>query len=216
MLTKFLVSIFTLTLVLLSSPAGADDRDGRSEDNRVDKKFTAHAILVAVGPSLGFSNGASVGMFIDHNSLVDLEYVSGRPENWYGSFFTDYEIETKSFGVHYKKFVSNTFYFRIGADYRQIDYRHTYRNFLTSATYSENKFSGDSIAGTIVIGNQWQFENFTLGCDWFGVAVPISSNIKSESSTGTKPDPNGLKDDEDRYVKDTMVMAVRFYLGASF
>ncbi len=227
MLNRILLCFSTLTLVSFASfaqtveptptnePASTVPRGEGSEFNRTDKKFTLHALLIGVGPNPSISSGIGAGMFLDRNSLVDIEYVSGRPYDWYG-FYTDYEIVTKSYGVHYKRFVSNTFYFRVGADYRQVDYRYTSRSLFSSSIYSENKFNGESVVGTIVIGNQWQFENFTLGCDWFGVALPVTRSIKSESSTGTNPDTVKLSDDEDRYVRKTTAMGLRFYLGASF
>ena len=189
-----------------------------SEFHRIDKKFSLNYIAFGVGPSYMGVIGATADIFIDHNSLIELEYANGRPASWnLFSSYSEYDIKAYSAGVHYKHFIANSFYFRVGGDYRQVNYRYTLRNFSNPAIIeSQNTFTGNSVTASVLIGNQWQWDNFTLGCDWIGYALPVTSSIDSESTTGANPDSRYLKDDEDSFVKKGTTMGLRFYLGFSF
>lgn len=218
----------TLSFTLISATAFADNikivdspsaetiyRDS-SAFNRMNKNFSLTYMAFGIGPSRSGSIGLTLGVFLDRNSEIDFEVISGRPaySNWFS--WSEYDIKTNSAGIHYKYFVGNSFYFRLGADYRTVDYRYTSRDIFSGSTLSENKFKGDSVTATILIGNQWQWENFTLGCDWIGVVLPITSRVQSESVEGPSPDSRYLEDDKDWLLKNTMTMGLRFYLGASF
>lgn len=187
-----------------------------SEHNRMNKNYSVTYMAFGVGPSRSASVGLTLGVFLDRNSEIDLEFIRGIPTylNWYS--WSEYDIKTSSVGLHYKHFVGNSFYFRVGADYRKVDYRYTSRDIITNAVDSENKFTGDSIAATILIGNQWQWDNFTLGCDWIGAALPLTSNVNTESLSGPNPNSRYLKEDQDWLLKNGITMALRFYLGATF
>lgn len=218
--SAFFVALLTSTLSFADNVQVVDApktvfRDS-SEFNRMNKNFSLTYMAFGVGPSRSGSIGVTLGVFLDRNSQIDLELISGRPAytNWFS--WSEYEIKTSSAGLHFKHFVGNSFYFRVGADYRKVDYRYTYRDILTNNILSENKFEGDSVTATIVIGNQWQWETFTLGCDWFGYALPVTSTIKSESISGSKPDTRYQKEDQDWLLKNNTAIALRFYLGASF
>ena len=53
------------------------------------------------------------------------------------------------------------------------------------------------------IGNQWQWDSFTMGCDWVGVSKSLAML-----------EQNGDKDAD--YPNATNVTLVNFYLGATF
>lgn len=62
----------------------------------------------------------------------------------------------------YKKFISNSFYYSPELVY--LDYRAIYSEENSSA--SGDRFNGMGVG--VRIGNQWHWDHFTLGCDWFG------------------------------------------------
>ena len=70
------------------------------------------------------------------------------------------------------------------------------------------------------VGNEWQWENFTMGCDWVGVSQPIYSNVKEDKfipSAGSPDyDRRQYVDEQNRFVKDTNINLLRVYAGASF
>ncbi len=183
-----------------------------SAENRKNKSYFLAGQVAGVGPSESYDNlGSSLfgGLYIDPNSLVLLDYTKG-----YGPtlcLWCSESIKTNSVGLSYKHFTANTFYFRAGADYRTVDY-----SYLSSSNSSNQyKFKGESVTASFSIGNQWQWENFTLGCDWVGYSLPVYSRIYTESSTGS-PTLSSISDDQDRYVKNGTFSFVRFYLGATF
>jgi hypothetical protein len=191
-----------------------------SAHHRIDKTFQITAILLGVGPSLSSSLGLQGSYFLNRNSLVTLEVTSGTltsnanisvAGSQSGSSM---DLKTKSIGAHFKHFTGNSFYYRLGADLRTADYSYTY-NGTNSDFY---KFKGSSIALNLQIGNQWQWDNFTLGCDWIGLSVPLTSRISDESLSATAPSyySSWRTSDEELFVKNTHLNLLRFYLGASF
>lgn len=187
-----------------------------SEYNRMNKNFSLTYMAFGVGPNRSGSIGGTVSLFLNRNSLIDFEYVNGRPlyTNWFS--WSEYDVRTSSYGIHYKQFTGNSFYFRVGADYRTVKYKYTSRDIFTDEINSISRFEGDSVTATVLIGNQWQWENFTLGCDWIGIALPVTTTISSESVTGISPDSRYMKEDQDWLVKNPASIGLRFYLGASF
>lgn len=205
------------------APSGAEViREDSSAFNRVDKTFQINAILFGAGPSLSGSTGLQGGLFLNRNMLLFLEATSGKlssslsGKEW-GSGSesgSSMDVKTRSVGIHFKHYTGNSFYYRAGVDFRNAEYSYVY----TSTTTDYYKFKGTSVAANFQIGNQWQWSNFTLGCDWIGISVPLSSKITDEEVSVTAPITyrDWQKSDEDTFVKNTNVNLLRFYLGASF
>lgn len=63
----------------------------------------------------------------------------------------------------YKKFINNSFYYAPEV---------FYLNYLEDRDGEDLKLTG--IGAGIRVGNQWQWKNFTLGCDWFGMGKVFS------------------------------------------
>lgn len=193
---------------------------GSSAHNRIEREFQVTAQLTGIGPSLSGSTGLQFGLFLDRNSLVVFELTKGTlwSESSLSSSRTGstYDITTNSLGVHYKKFTGNSFYYRIGGDYRTVNY--DYQFVWTASPTDTRHFKGTSLAATFVIGNQWQWENFTLGCDWVGLTMPLTSSVSDRRvvSTDMDYDNKRVDDDIDLYTKNTSLNLLRFYLGASF
>lgn len=183
-----------------------------SEHNRMNKKFTVSTDLTGVGANQTNHAGISGSYFLNRNALVMAEINKGSADGRY--FFTsdedDFNINGNSFGLYFKKFNGNSFYFRTGLEYRNVNYE--YANYSESYSFS---FSGSSLAAAFIIGNQWQWENFTLGCDWVGLGVPVWSTLANEKLSNQlyKGD---LGYAQDRYVRATYIHLLRFYVGASF
>lgn len=168
--------------------------------------------------------------FIDRNSLILAEIISasdnGASVNTSDSFSKDlntFKVESKSVGIHYKQFSGNSFYFKTGLDYNSIQTRYSfsYTSTITPTFQShvDRIVEGDSISAALSIGNQWQWDNFNIGCDWFGLSLPISSNTNRKSVTTTFTDGYDQAQadaDEKDYLKSTQINLLRFYLGASF
>lgn len=70
------------------------------------------------------------------------------------------------------------------------------------------------------VGNQWQWSNFTIGCDWLGVMVPVAVlKIDDRFGNTTGISDSSRKSLDDAWMtlgKTTSVMLTRLYVGASF
>lgn len=183
-----------------------------SEHNRMNKKWMAQWQLFGIGPNGTAESALIAGYHLDRNSILQLEAGNGgvKGNSW---FFNDsYELSGSTFGIHYKKFFGNSFYAKLGMDSRSVTYKYKY-----ALTVNQEAFQGDSIAAGLVIGNQWQWENFNLGCDWIGYSVPFYSKISSETVAGSDPlYRDELNSAEQKYLKDGFVQGLRFYMGYSF
>jgi hypothetical protein len=202
-------------VVVIKKPAVVEDS---SEFHRMGKEWQATAQLLGMGAAPTGSTGVSIGKFINRNQLILLDFMNGSGS---GKFFwvSEYEVKTNSVGAYFKHYTGNSFYYRAGLDYNRTEYKHTYRSTYNSDWNSNASFDGQSLNVGFAIGNQWQWENFTLGCDWVGVSVPVSSQISNESlNSGSLSlfDRKDLEDDEDLYVRNGHAQLLRFYLGASF
>ncbi|MBC7370100.1 MAG: hypothetical protein H7326_00955 [Bdellovibrionaceae bacterium] len=193
-----------------SWPEKKSDARGDSEANRHDKQFTVLGQLTGLSTAAIGAQQVHLGYFLSPTSLVQLEIGQGRNEGLF--FFSSYRVlRVDSLGIQFKKFVANSFYFKTGLDYQAIDYSY---NLYSNDYYG---FKGNTLGATFSIGNQWQFENFTLGCDWVGIFLPIASNTTKDVVTANSSYSRSESDsDQKRYLKDSSLQFVRFYLGASF
>lgn len=187
-----------------------------SEYNRMNKQYLLSLQAFGINPTGMAGGGLTAGMYLDRNSILFAEVTNNANQSTF--FGSDYNIKGTSVGVHYKRFVGNSFYVRAGADYRTVDYKYKYSSFVSSNFDSESSFIGESLAASLVIGNQWQWENFTLGCDWIGVTAPFSSKIKEDRFGGATDSYDRSRQERDKkhFVTDTIAQGLRLYLGASF
>lgn len=117
-----------------------------------------------------------------------------------------------SIAVGFKKFAGNSFYWAFALERREYQFE--------QADEVENysfDFKGSAFSVGLVFGNQWQWQNFTLGCDWWGMTLPIYHNIEQENITGgTTASITSLHNREERALINAGTIGFRFYLGASF
>lgn len=198
---------------------------------RSDKKFQVLGGLNLIGPNLSSATGLTGGYFLSSDKMLLLEVTSGSLKGESTSTNSGSASSTidkftldnssQSIGFHYKQFVGNSFYFRAGLDARSTTFKATAYNTSLGQT-EEYSFKGTSTAANFQIGNQWQFDNFTIGCDWVGVSVPLSHSITDEkiSPAAMAADPveyqNKMNDLQKFFVKGALPNLLHFYLGASF
>ena len=107
----------------------------------------------------------------------------------------------------------------MGLDYRKIQYEYTYYPlFNPDETIS---FNTNSAAINFQIGNQWQLQTFTMGCDWVGLSIPVYSNVSDKrlnaaAAASTTNYNDKLDERSKRYSSEINGNFVRFYLGMSF
>lgn len=163
--------------------------------NRENKRFQLTASFLG-GAFESRASSLELGYFLSINEVASFEYryLDGD------SAEHDESGEGFSLNVSYKKFVSNSFYIKPQLYYRSQNIRtYTFSTtpFFRTEEYSE-KFK--DLGVMFVIGNQWQWENFTLGCDWLGLGGPVIITN----------DPDGYD------YPELSASVLNFYLGLSF
>ena len=139
--------------------------DNESEANRTGKKYmlTIHA----GGEFNATSTGATFGYFFDPNKLL-MATVSKIDDA--DDFYDDHKGTIVK--VSGRIFAGNSFYLDSGAYYLDSKYTSGINSTTFSSTTKETSIFKKGGA-TLKIGNQWQWENFTLGVDWIGAAVEL-------------------------------------------
>lgn len=169
--------------------------ENESEANRANK-------LVQVALSVGadydeFGRGVNFSYFLNQNLLLRLGITDFDDRDLSEDQF---EGNAVSFGA--KKFVGNSFYVDSSLFYYSAKYtdKNAYdSNFSPIGTQiTEFKRAG----AMIKIGNQWQWENFTLGTDWIG----YGSQIADLGSKGNRLD----REDKSYFT------LLNFYIGMSY
>lgn len=192
------------------TPVTATVYKNSSEHNRMNKTWTMQYQLFGSGPN-GTAEGAGIiGYHLNRNSVVQIEVGSGGSSSP-TIFLGNVEYSGSTVGVHYKHFFGNSFYVKTGIDYRSVKFE-----YQSAFSTSRESFEGTSVGAGFVIGNQWQWENFTLGCDWIGISVPFASTITSEQAASWDFDNTSLRDDQERYLHNAYAQALRFYVGYTF
>ena len=211
-------NIFVLLVLNLSLTAQAQEitEMGYSESHRQNKKYSLTAQPAGLGPVGIYSNAITFGYFLNPKSIVEVEYLEGKNFVFLGDLFDRLRYKVQSFGVYYKLFFSNTFYGRFGANSRIVDYHSDSDNWLSGNSTETYDFRGHAFNATFSLGNQWQWENFTLGCEWVGLELPISKDISSQKYSGNYATQSALDEKTDRFLKQSSINLVHLYLGLSF
>jgi hypothetical protein len=193
-----------------------------SEYGRMNKKFSIQyqgGITADVGAS-----GIVAAYFLDRNLLVQAEFMGsngeGKRSTWGTSADRHEELENiNSFGLHLKKFLGNSFYVNSGLDWIRRDYRYSYKSSLAPTYNASRSFETQGLNAAFVIGNQWQWDNFTIGCDWLGISAPLAfQKVTSESvnSSDYDYDMARMREKQDELKTRVQFSALRLSLGWSF
>lgn len=188
---------------------------GESEANREGKRFTINAGLVGIQFS-ALSSSIEGGYHLSPNSILTLQYTSlnGASSSDTDSKGSEDEADEvwedagkgRSISAGLKHFVGNSFYVKPEVYHRRQDIVHSTTSVYSSAQdkwllSDKDVASIEDLGASFKIGNQWQWDNFTLGCDWVGYSQSITT--LEESGNVKSSDLGNLS-------------LVNFYLGATF
>jgi hypothetical protein len=160
--------------------------------------------------------GLALGYYLTPSNLLELSYAQGETD------FLLARIENSMASLRLKTFWGNSFYTNIGLGSRMIGYSFRFSEIDSEGNYTgrtdETNMQNNVLGSDFAIGNRWQWESFTIGCDWFGLFTPISTTGEtSVSSTNISPsDLRDVNETMDRFSKQGSVQFLRFYLGVSF
>jgi len=209
MLCYLCCGIITIASIVCRSepvPISGDQVTLDSKTSRALRKNKNYLITYqafGVGPLKNYGNGLAFGKFLSSDLILFIEGVNGGMN----LFLDDGRGKVWSIGGHAKYFVGNSFYWRGGIDSVSTSYRCSNR--ATWFSFCGDDFDAQSAVISISIGNQWQWENFTLGTDWigFGTSFPLSS-AATGAEGGAVPDHYGKV--------GSAGSLLRFYLGFAF
>ncbi|MBQ49266.1 MAG: hypothetical protein CMP10_17950 [Zetaproteobacteria bacterium] len=163
---------------------------GESEANRKNVKYT---VLYESGFGMTLpTSGFNAGYFLKPDQMVDFSYISGGTSS----------LGWSVIGVGYKWFPGNSMYLHGGLGQRSLKLDID----LGSAELS-------SLGLDIRLGNRWQWGGFTLGIDWLGYFLPISS---SASTSAAIPDNNKDLQDAEAIGQVAHLQLFRLGFGWSF
>lgn len=190
------------------------ERDS-SAFHRLNKKFTFQYQPWGLGPTSLTTQGFVAGYHLSSDQVLQVEVSSGY-DKWSG-LSSNNRAEGKTAGIFYKQFSGNSFYFKGGLDYSTYDRSYNYM-WLNGTPTDGYSYKGSKVSASLSIGNQWQWDNFTIGCDWIGIAMPITSESHDERIWGDDTDyaESQLEDSKKTYLKNGFPLALHLFVGASF
>lgn len=188
--------------------------EGTSRYNRLNKEYTALAQLAGRGPFYGNAHGLALGKFLDTNTVLSLEWVASSG----GEVINFASAKQWAVGVHLKRFMGNSFYVKGGLDYFQVDFKYERNPGPTDAYSSRGRFDAEVLSAGLVIGNQWQWEMFTLGVDWVGLSLPVWSQVRNaqESKGSLAAYAVNFEDEKRVYATGGALHLGRVYMGVTF
>ena len=198
-----LLTFFNASLVLAKAELTKEQQEKRarytrtivdeSAMNRDGKRFTVNAHLLGSSFRTA-SRGISLGYYLAPNKVLQLRYEALDGEYDLDGSRDEYEGEYISF--EFKKFTGNSFYLSLGFYYKD----QTFEDFDNDDFDVPTDYK--TLGAIIRIGNQWQWDDFTLGCDWIGLGKDLAIL-----------DIDGNSEDE---AEDFLGLGLNFYLGVSF
>lgn len=213
LVTSILLVASTQAFALDGTLSTSSGRSGSSRDNRQNMHVMVVANPLGIGPSGGIEQGGGIGVFLGRDTILQIEVGDGNTSTEFLEQVT--KKHTNSASLNLKHFVGNSFYIKGGLDHRHIRVHEydAYPSNGASPLYYE--FGADVVAAGLVIGNQWQWSGFTLGCDWFGVSQPVSKKFIDERAS-SESDAKSMRKAQTDYVASVALQGLRLYLGASF
>jgi len=188
-------------------------REKLNSPSRTDKSYEMSFMPMSLSQWTGANAGVNAGLFMDSNSLVNVSY-SWSMESYGCTTSYECEFKTKSLGVSYKKFLTSTFYVQGGINQHQIRFTEEDEDLFFPEIVYEYGFTADVTAASFAIGNQWLWNDFTLGVDWIGMEYPLMTSFRNESASDNWK--YKLRDKKEEYTGQGAMLAARLYLGASF
>ena len=184
-----------------------------SEFNRMNKKYS---LSYESSSGIIFQGAAIVGSYLlNRNDLILLELRSEKV--FLGTILAaafGYKEDTRndSFGVNYKHFFGNSFFIRSGLSYHNVSDSSKYVGSV-STTSDSFSFTGNLTNFGIGIGNDWQWDKFTLGFDWIRITIPVAHTITDEQYTSNNK--SSIEFNEDIFFRKTAISSA-MHLGVSF
>ncbi|WP_413294509.1 hypothetical protein ACLSU7_05250 [Bdellovibrio sp. HCB185ZH] len=223
-MSKSVIALFALFLPLLVHAQVLEEDDqpvivkkspyaiveGSSEHNRMGKVQEIFVTPVAMGPVPGVNAGFGFAKYITRNDAVVVTFSTLTKGSTCSGALT---CSDSGFAVeiNYRRFITNSFYFGTGLNQRSVHSEGT-----DEWAGNEFSFDGTTTALGFVIGNQWQWQNFMLGCDWVGVNIPLITNVSNVKNINNGSSIHDYESSKSSLVTNTTAMGLRLHIGYTF
>lgn len=174
--------------------------DGTSQGNRKNLKYQIVAGILGT-EYIKYPITISAGYYIQPYGVLTLRYSQLNHSDKWGA----YKMNAVTIG--YRRFYGNSFNIM-----PTIYYKRNTADFYTEGSHpyvvGSNNLIYEDIGMGFRLGNEWQWQNFTMGCDWFGLNYKtIKINFKEKSIAAI---------DTHAPMKALTMTLLSFYLGYSF
>jgi hypothetical protein len=223
-------ALFLVSILLAAQAAWGQEAELQSDSNEALRSNKSYSVTLGIGVRTSDLNEFGLGLsyFLSPQSLVTLtftdldgsikEKADGQidGQNVYFVGVTT-EVEGSAFALSYKQFFSDTFYLEGGLDYAKASGKFKISKEIFASTTDATTDVGHytKLSAMIQIGNQWQWQNFTLGTSWLGMLLPLAWTEEYTDADFLGTTPNSAKKFE-KASAETQYTALRFYLGWSF
>lgn len=189
---------------VVTVPETSTDKNEKPDESKYNREKKQYQIAVGfLGMEyIGSPLTLSLGYYLNPNSLLLLRYSS-----YNGNDVDDRAAQKlRATTLGFRQFFGNSFnvmptlyYRRNTADYFKEG---------TMTIIGPTNLVYEDIGMGFRVGNEWQWDNFTMGCDWFGINRTIKELNKKESGLGVINDIT--------LQKAVTITALSFYIGYSF
>jgi hypothetical protein len=185
---------------------------GTNQKSRTNRENKTVYLAPEFGLTMTPAAGLRAGYFVSPNWLIEAGYVTGGFSN--GGFSANKSlIEGRA-----KWIIGNSFYVDAGLGYEMWSASYEVKAADSPGEYV--KISGASatnLGAVFHVGNQWQWYGFTLGCDWVGYFLAVSSSFSfKDDAKADKEDKEKEEKDIERMLGGNSLHVGRLYLGWAF
>lgn len=199
-----LAALAILTTSSISTPCLAET----STQTRGSKSFLVYADPIAFSPYYGVA--VAGGLILTEDLVIEAAHTTGK-----SCTSEPCQFETALSEARLKWFAGNSFFLNFGLAHEKGVWDHGVAWGHTEESNADFRAEVTTTGAVFALGNMWQLGAFTIGCDWFGLYVPLATT-EFDFSEGPGYNQASREDDEKKargMADQTRVLAARFHLG---
>lgn len=176
------IKALSIAFSLLMTPLSAMAQDTSSETNESQANRGVERYTLLVQP-IGFGHGIQNALRLEYSQPGDKRIgLLLQHGTELSDLFDTFQAYSTTVALYMKRYVGNSFYFELGLaaherNVRTKEYTYDFRpnGSFGAVYYDEESYTQKDAGLQFGIGNQWQWEHFTLGCEWVGAYVPLDA-----------------------------------------
>mgnify|MGYP007022322524 CR=1 FL=1 len=171
---------------------------------------------LANGPGIGLA--ATLGLHISPDTLLEIQGRMAASAFAPGGLYGVIDLHAVA---QVKHFLGNSFYLTAGGGVRELQGNFIIpEDYLLSSVIDEGFMRSRDFVLNTGIGNQWQWDMFTVGVEWVGLSIPVHNTQLTIDTIDREPNPPiSFRRDAKAFLDDTTQLTFRLFnlnVGASF